>query len=346
MMKVTFRDIESFVKSPNPAARVILVYGPDNGLMRERAALMGQSVVPDLNDPFNVVVLSAEALQDDPARLSDEANAMSMMGGKRLIRVENASDKLTSVLKSYLEDANEDAVILCEAGELGPRSALRKLCESAKNAAALPCYIEDERDISRLIRETVQTENLTIAPDAVAFLAANITGNRQKARSELEKLITYKGDETGEITLQDATAACGESGASALDALIYATAGHDPQAALHSFAKLSEEGVVFVVILRALQTHFRKLHLTKSRIAQGEPIEKAIKSLMPPIFFKQETAFKGQLNRWSLYGLAQVLIKLSELEAQCKQTGAPVETLCAQAILSISANKAAAAKAA
>ena len=87
-MKIAFRDIEGFVRQPSPAVRVILVYGPDQGLMRERAKSMAASVVEDLNDPFNVAVLSSDALKEDPARLSDEANAMSMMGGKRLVRVE------------------------------------------------------------------------------------------------------------------------------------------------------------------------------------------------------------------------------------------------------------------
>ena len=98
-MKIPFKQIEGFVKSPPVNMRVILIYGPDSGLMKERAKLIGGSVVPDLNDPFNVVTLSNAILADDPARLSDEANAMSMMGGRRLIRVEEASDKLTVLLK-------------------------------------------------------------------------------------------------------------------------------------------------------------------------------------------------------------------------------------------------------
>lgn len=311
--------------------------------MKERAKTIGQTIVPDINDPFNAVTISTNILDEDPARLSDEANAMSMMGGNRLIRVEDASDKLTTLIKSYLEDANDNALIILEAGELGPRSSLRKLCESAKNAAALPCYVEDERDLGRLIRETLQAESLAIEPDAVTWLAANISGNRQKVRSELEKLALYKGqNDPTPITVHDARQACGESGATALDDLVYAVAGHAPEKAMRTLAQLYEEEVAFMIILRSLQNHFRRLHLTLGRIQQGEDQIRALKMLQPPIFFKQEPAFKGQLQRWSIDGLNTVLARLNDLEAQCKQTGAPVETLCAQAILSISANKKAA----
>lgn len=335
-MKITYRDIESFVKNPNPAARVILVYGPDNGLMRERAKTMGQTVVPDINDPFNAVTLSHEILAEDPARLSDEAGAMSMMGGDRLIRVENASDKLTPLIKDYLADANENALIILEAGELGPRSSLRKLCEAAKNAAALPCYVEDERDLSRLIRQTMQEANLLIDNDAVAWLAANISGNRQKVRSELDKVVTYMGANGGKVMLGDVQACCGEAGARGLDDLVYATAGNQPEKALKTFAQLIEEDVNFVVIVRSLQNHFRKLHMTRAKIEGGENVEQAVKSLRPPLFFKQAPIFKAQAQRWNLKKLDRVLDRLMDLEVQCKTTGMPVETICAQAVLSIS----------
>src|SRR5262245_59308285 len=101
-MKLTWKQIEPLVKKPDPAARVILVYGPDNGLMRERAKTMGLTIVADYADPFNVSVLSGNVLPDDPARLDDEARALSMMGGQRLIRVEDAGDKIAPLIKTYL----------------------------------------------------------------------------------------------------------------------------------------------------------------------------------------------------------------------------------------------------
>ncbi|MCB1720968.1 MAG: DNA polymerase III subunit delta [Alphaproteobacteria bacterium] len=338
-MKLGFREIEPFVKAPNKAARVILIYGPDNGLMKERSAAIGKSVVADLNDPFNVATLSTEILAEDPARLPDEAGAISMMGGDRLIRVENAADKLTNLIKDYLQNPSENALVILEAGELGPRSSLRKLCESAKNAAALPCYVEDERDLARLIRETLANAQINIDQDALTWLTANISGDRAKVRSELEKLITYKGNDNTPVTLDDVTACCGQAGAVALDDLIYATAGHNTAQALKTYRQLMEEGVSFVVILRSLQNHFLRLHLIKSRIESGDSADSAMKSLNPPIFFKQQNAFKTQVNRWSKTGLSKVLQKLMDLESQCKQTGAPVETLCAQAVLGISKSR-------
>lgn len=336
-MKLSFRDIEPFVKNPNPSVRVIVVYGPDQGLMRERAKIMGKTVVSDLNDPFNVVRLSADSIKEDPARLSDEANAMSMMGGNRLISIFDAGDGLTTAIKSYLESPNDEATIILEAGELSPRSSLRKLCEKEPNAAAIPCYVEDERDLSRFIRASMQDANLRIDNDALTWLAANISGDRAKVRGELDKIITYKGQEQSPVSLTDVQACCGAAGVQGVDDLVYATAGNQMDKALKTYNQLLGDGVNFIVIVRALQTHFRKLHFTRSKIERGDPVDVAVKGLRPPLFFKQAPLFKAQAQRWRLARIEMVQERLMDLEAQCKTTGMIPETLCAQAILSISA---------
>lgn len=340
-MKLSWKQIEPFLKNPDPAARVILVYGPDTGLVKERASILGKTVLEDLNDPFNAVQLTADQITEDPARLSDEAGAISMMGGDRLIRITDGADKLTVTLKAYLENPSPSALIVIEADNLTPRSSLRKLCESAKNAAALPCYVEDERDVARLIRDSLQAEGLSVQPDAVSWLAANIAGDRGRVRSEIEKIIIYKGAEPAPLSLNEAQAICGEGGAQTLDTLIYAVGARQADNALNAYHLLLQDGVAFIVILRALMTHFRRLHMVKSRIEAGDAIEVAMKKLQPPIFFKQEAQFKGQVNGFSSKALLLILERFSALEADCKKTGAPAETLIAQAILGLTQRKAA-----
>lgn len=335
IMKLTWKQIEPFVKSPDPKARVVLIYGPDDGLMRERAVSIGKTIVEDLDDPFNVVALTTDILAEDPARLQDEAKAMSMMGGSRLIRVDGASDKLTPLLKEYLEDPSSENLIILQAGELGPRSSLRQLCEKSKQAAALPCYVEDERGMGDFIRTTLSNNGYRIDHDAAQYLTANIMGDRARARSEVEKLMLYMGEEKN-IKASDVQEACGEAGTGNLDELIYAVAGSNPKSAMMAYHKLIGEGVADVVILRTLQNHFRRLHYVGSLMQEGQNIDEAVKSLQPPLFFKVQSAFKSQVNKWRGPKLNMVMSKLQELEAQTKTTGMPVQTLCAQAILSLS----------
>lgn len=338
-MKLAYRQIEPFVKKPDAAIRVILAYGPDSGLMRERSMQMGRSVVADLGDPFNVAVLSTDSLVQDPARLADEANAISMMGGTRLVRVEDAGDKITAAVRQYLENPNPGALVILEAGELGPRSSLRLLCEKSDKAAAVPCYVEDEKDLARFIREFFHAEKISAESDAVAWLAAAIGGDRARVRAELEKLLVYKANDSSPLTLADAQDCCGDSGARVLDDLVYSVAGRQGARAVNVYNQLLDEGVAFITILRALQNHFRRLHLTKAKIENGDHPDIALKTLAPPLFFKLEPLFRAQLQNWSLPALGKVISRLLDLEAQCKQTAMPAETLCAQAVLGIASMK-------
>lgn len=138
------------------------------------------------------------------------------------------------------------------------------------------------------------------------------------------------------IDLTDAQAACGAGGALAMDDFIFALAGRDSKAMLKAFTQLSDEGVALIALIRGLQNHFRRLHITKARMENGEPQDAAMNKLMPKIFFKYEQPFKAQLNSWSTSGLATALQKLSDLEASSKQTGTPIQTLSAQTFLGLS----------
>ena len=337
-MKLTWKQIDPFLKSPDPKARVVLVYGPDNGLVGERAQIIGKHIVEDLDDPFNVVTLNADILAEAPARLNDEAAAMSMMGGARLIRINSASDSITVTIQQYLENPSAENLVLIQADNLTTRSSLRLLCEKAKNAAALPCYVEDERGLSNLIRETLSNQGYFIDGDAVQLLAANIMGDRARVRAEIEKLMLYMGEEK-KISSQHIHQSVGNIADANMDDLIFAVGGGNVKKAINSYNRLIGEGVAEIAILRSLQNHFRRLYQTEAHIQQGATIDQAMKSLTPQVFFKVAPAFKAQISKWQGAKLKSVLQKLAELEAQTKRTGAPVQTLCSQAILAISAIK-------
>ncbi len=334
-MKLQARQIESFVQKPGPEIRAVLVYGPDSGLIRARGKTLGLSVVKDLSDPFNVALLSGPGLIADPARLRDEAFAISMMGGDRLIRIEDAGDALTALMKDYLAEPGTHALVVLEAGELGPRSPLRLLFEKSGNAAAVPCYVENERDLAGLARRMLQDEHLSIDQDALAWLSGSLVGDRQQAVAEIDKLVTYMYGENDRVTLEDVQACCGTAGARSLDDLVFAVGSHAPQRALSAYDQLLEEGTPVIAVLRALQNHFTRLHFACARMQAGEEADRVMETLSPPVFYKYKDAFRAQLLGQSPAKLDEKLEMLAALEASCKRTGMPDETLCGQALLAL-----------
>ncbi len=334
-MKLTFKQIEPFVKTPDPNARVILIYGPDQGLMGERSNTICKHHVPDLNDPFNVVTLTPDKIIADPASFYDEANAQSLMGGNRLILIKNGADSLNVILKEYLENPSQDTLVVVEAGDLGPKSSLRKLCESSKKAAALPCYVDDERTLAQIIRDMCMHAGYRIDQDAIITFSSAIVGDRTIARNEIEKLLLYKGlkqgyegfegepvrENIGHISIQDIYASCGDVRDWSMDKLVYAIGDGNIQETSTIIQSLYKEQIAPIVLLRSAQGHFWRLLSVQAKIKDGLNQAEAIKTLTPPLFWKVEDAFKRQLNRWPLKILESAIDTLNKAEAMSKKTG-------------------------
>lgn len=336
-MKLQTRQIEAFLKKPDAGVRAILVYGPDQGLVKERARILGLTIVPDLNDPFNAAHLTGESLESDPARFLDEVNAQSLMGGRRLVRITDPDAKFAVLLKDWLKSKPDDAaLVVIEGGDLKPRDAIRKICEEADNAAALPCYIPDERDVTNFVRDLLREKNKTADPDALVWLGSVLKGDRDLIRMEIEKLCLYVADKPSAITLEEARESCGDIGEQSLDDLIYATFGRDPQKAMSSYGRLLREGTELIIIERSLQNHVRRLLQVRCLYDAGDTDwDGAMKSLQPPVFFKQADKFRAQAGRYSAVFLRKLLARLNELEAQTKKTGTPAEILVGDAVLKL-----------
>lgn len=333
-MKLAGNRIEAFLNAPDKSAQAILIYGPDAGLVKERLDRLAKSVVPDLSDPFRIADLQASSLKEDPARLADEAAAIALTGGRRVVRIRDGGDNATAAFTAFLKHPMGDAMVLVEAGELTPRSSLRKLFESADNAVALPCYGDEGGGLEAVIHETLRAHGLTAEPDAVAYLADHLGGDRKLTRAELEKLALYMGG-PGRVKLADAAACVGDTSALSMDDLAMATADGDHATAQRVLDRLFHEGTHPVGILRSLQRHFQRLHLCAGMIAKGKSADQAVATLKPPPHFRVADKLKTQLGRWTPDRLAQALELLVNTEIDCKTTGMPGEELTGRAIMQL-----------
>ncbi|MCG8696165.1 MAG: DNA polymerase III subunit delta, partial [Minwuiales bacterium] len=272
-MKLQERQVQGFLNKPDPKVRAVLVYGPDGGLVRERALLLCKTVVADLSDPFRVAVLTGPVLDKDPARLADELGAIALTGGRRVVRLRDIGNKHSKLIESVLAENTGDALLVAEADSLGPRDSLRALFEKASNAAALPCYADAGDSLERLVETSLSEAKLTAEPDAMAYLMENLGSDRMITRRELEKLVLFKGDDGGSVTLDDARACVGDSSAMALDDVAFACAGGDLAKLEHSLSRCFMAGEASVQVLRRVAQHFQKLHLAATQRDRGEPVE-------------------------------------------------------------------------
>src|SRR5580700_9491456 len=148
MVAIKAADVDAFVARPDRARPVVLVFGPDAGLVSERVNALVKASVDDVNDPFALARLEAEDLSAEPSRLVEEAQTIPLFGGRRAVWVKAGSRNIAPAVEALRPI---ECRVVIEAGDLRRNAPLRSLCEKAKNAAALPCYADNERDRERLI---------------------------------------------------------------------------------------------------------------------------------------------------------------------------------------------------
>src|SRR5690242_21716524 len=142
MVAIKNKDADSFVARPSASQPIVLLYGPDAGLVRERAEKIIGSSVDDVNDPFALVRLEGDALASEPSRLAEEAHTVPLFGGKRAVWVRAGSRNFASAVEAVLTTPPADCRIVIEAGDLRRTAPVRTLCDKSKFAAVIGCYVD------------------------------------------------------------------------------------------------------------------------------------------------------------------------------------------------------------
>lgn len=310
MAKLDARRAAAVLADPG-AFRAVLLHGDDAGLVRERAEGLVRTVLDGrMDDPFRL----AELTRDEAARpgaLAGEAAALAMTGGRRVVRLREATDAHAAPLKEALATRGE-ALIVLEGGELTPRSRLRALGEAEADVAVIACYRERGEELAASLGRMFRDEGVSADPAALSWLAGRLGEDRMQTRREVEKLALYAG--AGGRVDEEAVLANGPEGAAMdLDEALMAATQGDAKTADRALAAAFAEGASPVAVLRAALRHVQRLH--EAAVAGGDA-----SVLRPPVFFRHKAAFDRSLRLWSPPALEAVGAALLEAEKRTKTT--------------------------
>lgn len=305
-------EVDPWLARPDPGVRIVLVYGPDRGLVSERAKLFVKNAGLEADDPFSSIRLEAAELESAPGRLLEEANTVAMFAPQRLIWVKNAGaqKQLAEEIKAIAAAPPPDAVILIEAGDLKKGSALRTTVENAGPAMALPCYADEARAVDAIIEEILAREGLGIAQDARLALRANLGGDRLATRGEVEKLALYcRG--SNEVTLEAVTLLTGDVSSLSVDQVVDSVLSGNAGAFDPAYSRFLASGNHPFLVLSAAMRQFQSLALMRGDMdASGKPASAAVSSARPPVFFSRRRLVETALQRWTTAALTRALDRL------------------------------------
>jgi DNA polymerase-3 subunit delta len=337
MVALRGKEIDAFLARPDPGRPIILLYGPDAGLVRERADALLASAVDDPNDPFSLVRLDGDELSAEPSRLVDEALTVPLFGGRRAIRVRAGSRSFASGIDTLAEMPLKDCRVVIEAGELRPESPLRKACERARTAVAIACYPDGERELAKLIDDELRASNLRIVPDARAVLMALLGGDRQASRNELRKLALYAHGR-GEVTLDDVMAVVADASELKIDPIVDGAFAGSSAVVETEFAKAMVAGTYPGMIISAAQRQAAWLHKSALAVADGTPISTLLDSGFPRLHFSRKGNVETALRNFNAARLTLIIDQLATAALEMRKQAPLAAVIAQRALLSIAVN--------
>ena len=293
-------------------------------------------MVDDLNDAFRVADLDDSTLLSDPARLSDEAAAISMLGGRRVVRVRGAGNNLAKLFETFLEEPSGDALVVVEGGDLAKGTGLRKLFEDADNAAAIACYPDSARDLFDVVRSGLKAEGLTIAPDALEDAVSRLGSDRGVTRRELEKLALYAHGQKG-VSLEDVRAMLGDEAEARVEEAIDAAGNGDVVKLDLALERLWIAGTSPIQVVRQAMSHFQRLLLVNIESQRGESHRRRDAQAAPAGAFRARDRVQEPGAALERGALGDALDQLLDTEALCKTTAVPAEAACGRALMNVAA---------
>lgn len=327
-MKANANQIRAALDRPSDDIRLYLLHGPDESGAFDLAARLARAMGADAER----IDLDTETLRADPARLAAEAASLALFGGRRHIRIADATDDCLAAIEPLLSAPRAGNPVVAIGATLRNTSKLVKRVLDTPMALAHACYAPDAGDGERLARTIAAEHGLRAVGNVASRLFAACGGDRAIIAREVEKFALYL-DAAPErpATLDDAVldALSADASEAQISGAVNALIGGDAAALGEELARLGEGGASLIPLLRGVLRHLLTLNDMRSAADRGEPIDRL---LAPPrVFFRDKPMYERALRRWSLPAIGAAITEIARAERLVKQPGSAGDVIAAAA---------------
>ncbi len=337
MSEVKSHEFEGFLQRSVGDHRLFLIYGPDRGLVSERAGQIAAKTGVALDDPFSLVKMDGSELQQNPGRLLDEVNAIGLFGGEKLIwiRASGTEKALIDAFNLLSKEPPTGSCVIIEAGDLKKGAGLRKIAETARSVIGIACYSDDIRAINGLIDQELGQENLKITQGARQRLVETLGGDRIASRNEIRKLALYC---RGLSTVEEGHVfdIVGDASAISVDDAIDAVLKGDADGLNHAIRKIVSSKTAIFLVLQACLKQFQLLDLMRAEMDEKrqQPAQ-VIATLGRHLHFRRKPLVEAALRQWNGPSIQRELNRLNAAVFQSRTRSSLEDSIAMQTLLAI-----------
>ncbi len=290
--------------------KATLIYGENNGIKDDV-----KEEIKNGNQSNEIITFFEEDLLKENV-LYKNITTQSLFNEKKVIFVQEATDKIFHQVEECLEKENKKIQIYIFANNLEKKSKLRVYFEKEKTLAIFPCYEDNERTLITYINKKLK-DYKGLTGEITNLIINNSNMVRKVIKEELEKIKIYFSN--NKISKKEVLEILNIKNDSSFDLIRDKALLGDKNKINKLLCEteiLNDESFFY---LNNLNYRILRLHEIMKITGNQNNYEQTIDKMRPPIFWKDRPVVIQQLKKWDQKKLEDVIIKIGETEILMKK---------------------------
>ena len=286
--------LKSFIVEKNIALLekyfAILVYGENIG--------MKDDIKNDIKEYFKEyepINFDQNEIIKDGRILNEQIDNTSLFSKKKIIFINEISDKIKDKISEILEKPKPDVKIFLFAHNLEKKLFIRTIFEKEKELAIIPCYQDNERSLSEYLRKKLNGYS-GLSQQSINFLIDNAGLDRKTLSYEIDKIKSLFLDK--KIKFEKLLEVLNSANNLDFNDIRDNCLGAEKEKLNKNLGNVILQNEEAYFYLSILGNRIEKLSVINDGCKNINDAEKVIDSLRPPIFWKDKPTFYKQIKKW------------------------------------------------
>jgi len=310
----------------------ILIYGPNEGLVRENFLKIRE--IYNQNNTQEIS-FTGKLINDQPEALIDEIRTVSMFNDQKIIIIDQPIDRNIELFDEAFSVLPDHTLIIVLASNLTKTSKIRKFFENSEQYFSCANYEDDFRSNSQQIQNLEKSINKTLNRDIKNYLNQNLSSDRMISKNEIEKIILLYAENNQIPELENIKLIFNDNPDLGLNKISQLAFSGQPKKVSVNLNKIFAEGVSPIAIIRVMLNYVIRIQTTQIALKKTNDFDSAIKSLKPPVFWKDKDNFKLHCKKWPINQTVLNFNLLVDTELNCKSDYNLTNILCERALINI-----------
>ena len=248
----------------------------------------------------------------------DEILSASFFENKKLIIINEVTDKFKNEIEFLKEKELGEIKIICISNILEKKSKLRNLFEKERDLISIPFYSDNNLTLSTIAKKFFLEKKIYISQESINLIVNRANGERKSLNNELDKISNFLINKK-KISLEEIYSLTNLSENYSINELVDNCLAKNKQRTINIINENNFSLEDSIIIIRTFLLKSKRLLKLTQNFQNDQNLDKTILNFKPPIFWKDKELVKQQLKNWSLERTYKLIDEINKIELNIKK---------------------------